>query len=268
MKSFSRLMRHLVTSIMVLSSTIPTSLTAETDHSKPAGSCFITVGWEPWEPYMYLTPGTEVSGLDIEILEALAQEAGCILNYKQANWRSLLVMIQNGEVDVLPGASISESRKSFALFSESYREEHFAFYVNFEDLDEFPITIQSLVEGGKKIGVTSGYMYGDELTYYQDSESYAEHFVETAIGEANIYSLLQHSIDVFVEDPFVATYNLQRKGLSDQIKQLPIDIHTGDIYLMFSKQTVEQEVVDRFNKALAKIKKNTVYKRITERYQL
>ena len=177
-------------------------------------------------------------------------------------------MVQNGEVDIVPGASMSESRKSFALFSKPYREEHFAFYVNSEDFAGFPKTMKDIVEQGKNIGVTSGYMYGDELTKYQDSEKHAERFIETAIGEANVYNLLQHSIDVFVEDPFVATYNLQRKGLSDQIKQLPIDIHTGDIYLMFSKQTVDDETVKRFNKALAKIKKNTVYKRITERYQL
>ena len=212
------------------------------------------VGWEPWEPYMYLTPGNEVSGLDIELIEAIAQEAGCILSYTQANWASLLVMVQNGEVDILPGASMSKSREAYALFSSSYREEHFAFYVNAEDFDAFPTTIKEIVKNDKKVGITSGYMYGDEMTDLQDSSDHENNFVETEVGEANMYNLLQRSIDVFVEDPFVAIYNLKRKGLGDQIKQLPIDIHTGDVHLMFSKKTVNQATVDRFNKALKKFR--------------
>ena len=83
-----------------------------------------------------------------------------------------------------------------------------------------------------------------------------------------MYFLMQHSIDVFVEDPFVAIYNLRRKGLTDQIKQLPIDIHTGDVHLMFSKATVNQKTVDRFNKALAKMRQGRIYAKIMERYQL
>ena len=268
MQSISLFTKTFLLSLSIITAAITQPSNAIEDISKPAGSCFMRVGWEPWEPYMYLTPGNEVSGLDIELIEAIAQEAGCILSYTQANWHSLLVMVQNGEVDIVPGASKSEARNKYALFSDSYREEHFAFYVNNEDLAAFPKTISGIINAKKKIGVTSGYMYGSELTTYQDDLKYAESFVESALGEANMYHLLEKSIDVFVEDPFVAVYNLQRKGLVGQIKQLPIDIHSGDVYLMFSKRTVMQPAVDRFNKALATIKQRKIYRKITERYQL
>ncbi len=269
MVSISRFALSVIVLTLIHFTTLNSSIVyAEQDKDKPAGSCFMKVGWEPWEPYMYLTPGNEVSGLDIEIIEAIAQEAGCILSYTQANWASLLVMLQNGEVDILPGASRSKAREAYALFSDSYREEHFAFYVNSDDLDGFPKTITGILEGSKQVGITSGYMYGDEMADLQDSDKYAEQFVETAVGEANMYHLMQRSIDVFVEDPFVAIYNLKRKGLTDQIKQLPIDIHSGDVHLMFSRETVNQKTVDRFNKALAKLRKAKIYAKIMERYQL
>lgn len=269
MYSISRTAMSLfITTLLFTTLVVSPSIYAEQDKDKPAGSCFMKVGWEPWEPYMYLTPGNEVSGLDIELIEAIAQEAGCILSYTQANWASLLVMVQNGEVDLLPGASISESRKAYALFSDSYREEHFAFYVNSEDLQGFPKTIKEIMENNKKVGVTSGYMYGKELADYQDSVKHENNFMETEVGEANMYNLMQHSIDVFVEDPFVAVYNLRRKGLTEQIKQLPIDIHTGTVHLMFSQTTVNQKTVDRFNKVLAKMKQGRIYKKIMERYEL
>ena len=57
---------------------------------KTEPACSITMGWDPWEPYMYLMPGNKVSGLDVEIISALAEEADCDLNFVQDDWMSLL----------------------------------------------------------------------------------------------------------------------------------------------------------------------------------
>ena len=39
--------------------------------------CKLSVGWDPWEPYQYADTDGEIRGLDIEILELLAADAGC-----------------------------------------------------------------------------------------------------------------------------------------------------------------------------------------------
>lgn len=231
-------------------------------------ACSITMGWDPWEPYMYLMPGNKVSGLDIEIISALAEEADCDLNFVQDDWMSLLQKVEKGEVDMVAGASITEKRKKYALFSEPYRRESFVMYVRAGEQDNFSENIKSIASAGKTIGLTTDYIYGDQVSNLQDSPDFAKQFVYSPVGEANFYNLLQHNVDVVVEDPFVGAYNLKRKGLSDQIDQLDITIHSGEVHLMFSMQSVDHTTVASFNKALETIKANGTYQDILKKYLL
>ncbi len=246
--------------------------TAQPESQPPAAveepACQLTMGWDPWEPYMYLTPGNTVSGLDIEIIQALAEEAGCSLEYVQDDWMTLLKKVEEGTVDLVAGASETEKRKDYALFTDAYRSESFVLYVRTGETENFAGNLRQILDNGKRIGVTTDYIYGDEVADLQDSEKYAKQFVNYAVGEVNYYNLLQHTVDVIIEDPFVGAYNLKRKGIDDQIEQLPITIHSGEVHLMFSIKSVDHTTVNRFNKALGTIKRNGSYQEILKRYTL
>ncbi|MEE4246909.1 MAG: transporter substrate-binding domain-containing protein [Kangiellaceae bacterium] len=237
------------------------------DQPKPA-ECKLTMGWDPWEPYMYLMPGDKVSGLDIEIIEALANEANCSLEFIQDDWMHLLQKVEKGEVDLVAGASITEKRKEYALFSDAYRTENFVLYIRQGERSKFGRDILAMVESGKKVGVTTDYIYGDEVTDLQDNETYSEQFVYATVDEENYFNLLQHTVDVIIDDPFVGAYNLKRKGITEQIEQLPMKIYSGDVHLMFSMRSVDHTIVERFNAALEKIKGNNQYNDILQRYML
>ncbi len=244
---------------------------AVTENAKPMAkepACELTMGWDPWEPYMYLTPGNTVSGLDIEIIEAVATEAKCELKFVQNDWMNLLKQVQEGTVDLVAGASITEKRKSYALFSDSYREESFALYVRKGEADQFSGGIAGIISAGKRFGVTTDYLYGDEIAVYRDDPQYASQFISSAVGEANYYNLLSHNVDVIVEDPFVGAYNLKRKGIDDQIEKLPFALHTGEVHLMFSIKSVDFTVVERFNNAFKNIQKDGRYQAILKKYLL
>ncbi|WMS85986.1 substrate-binding periplasmic protein [Pleionea litopenaei] len=231
-------------------------------------TCSVTMGWDPWEPYMYLAPGNKVSGLDIELIQALAAESNCELNFVQDQWMRLLEKLEQGEVDLVAGASVTEKRKSYALFSEPYRAENFVLYVRSGEKDSFPKTFKDIVESGKKIGVTTDYIYGDQVSDFQDDPNYTKQFVYSSVGEANYYNLMQHNVDVIIEDPFVGAYNIKRKGIEDQIDKLDIQIHSGDVHLMFSMKSVDHTILTRFNEALKTLKANGKYKQILQKYML
>ncbi|WP_144392444.1 substrate-binding periplasmic protein [Pleionea sediminis] len=230
--------------------------------------CQLTMGWDPWEPYLYLTPGNNVSGLDIELIEAMAEEASCSLKFVQHDWMTLLEMIRKGEVDLVAGASITEKRKEFAMFSDPYRSENFVLYVRTGEVDKFDADINKIITAGHKVGVTTDYIYGEKVANLQDSNDYSDQFVYSTVGEANYYNLLQHNVDVIIEDPFVGAYNLKRKGMEDQIEQLELTIHSGNVHLMFSMKSVDHKIVSRFNEAISSIKNSGKYKEILDKYLL
>ncbi|NVJ50362.1 MAG: amino acid ABC transporter substrate-binding protein [Gammaproteobacteria bacterium] len=264
-----RILPLIITSVLLVACDDPAPPKAQPSAAQPkVNDCQLTMGWDPWEPYMYLTPGNEVSGLDIELIQALAEESNCQLSFVQDHWMSLLQKLEVGEVDLVAGASITEKRKSYAMFSEPYRSENFVLYVRAGEKAKFAESFSDIVASGKRIGVTTDYIYGEQVSSLQDKPEFSASFVYSAVGEANYYNLLQHNVDVIIEDPFVGAYNIKRKGIEEQIDKLDIRLHSGDVHLMFSIKSVDHTTVTRFNEALKSLKKKGTYKQILQRYML
>lgn len=231
------------------------------------GDCSLTMGWDPWEPYLFADIDGTVRGLDIELISAFAEQAGCEIDFTQASWSELLKRLREGEVDVVAGASKTSNREAFAHFSDPYRRETFALYVRDTEASKYPSTvIADVLAMGMKIGVVSDYVYGDEIAALQDDPEYASQFVEVPISELNYVSLLDYSIDGFLEDPFVAATILRKKGYAEDIEPHPLVIDTGAVHFMFSRETVSKEVVDRLNEAMSDLIADGSYQAILDKY--
>jgi len=195
-----------------------------------AASCNLKMGWDPWEPYQYLSLDDEVKGLEVDLIHAMANEAGCDITFVQDNWMNLLTGIRNGSIDMLGGATKTKSREMFARFSDSYRHESFLLYVRVGESENFADrSLKELLEDGFRLGITQDYIYGEQVNAIQDDENLSSKLVSVPITEVNYYNLTQGHIDGFLEDPFVAAFTIKRKGLQGQIEALGIEIHSGDV---------------------------------------
>ena len=234
--------------------------------SKP--SCELTMGWDPWAPYQYLSPDNKVNGLEIDLISSMANQAGCSIAFVQGDWMNLLKGIRNGTVDLLGGASKTPQRAEFATFSNPYRHESFVLYIRAEQKKELASkSLAELLNNGFRLGVTEDYIYGDKVAAFQDDSSLTSQIVTVPVTEVNYYNLTQHQIDGFLEDPFVAAYTIRRKGLSDQIESTSIEVASGDVSIMFSKESVPDDVIERFNQGLAAIKASGEYQIILDKYR-
>lgn len=230
--------------------------------------CQYRVGFEAWEPYQFVDIQQQPAGLDIEILQALAAQMNCQLVMTQGNWTDLVTALKEGQLDVLPAASKTIARENFAHFSKPYRNEKFVLFVrsantelaNYNSLAEF-------IAAGRKVGIVSDYYYGEELSELYANPQMKTGFVEAALSELNLQRLNDEEIDGMFEDSLVGTSMLRKKGLSNTIGQHSIHLGQTDVYLMFSKQTVQEPVVEQFNTALDIIRGNGTYQAILAKYQ-
>jgi len=229
--------------------------------------CSLTMGFDAWEPYQYMTVGNTVTGLDVELVRAVASEMQCELSIVQGSWVELLGLLKEGKIDFVLGASVTEDRQAFAYFSEPYRQEQFSLYVRANNVDLPVASIQDFINAGHKLGIVNEYYYGDEIAELYASVESRPQFVGAIISEMNMARLLDEEIDGFLEDSFVAASILRRKGLDDLIKPHQVTLGNNDVYVMFSKASVEEQLVAEFNRGLAAIKQNGLYKQIVERYQ-
>lgn len=245
------------------------SAAAPTAEPEFAEGCSLVMGWDPWEPYLYGDVDGTVRGLDIELISAISEQAGCEISFAQASWSELLKRLRAGEVDVVAGASKTRNREAFARFSDPYRRETFALYVRDTEASKYPSTvIGDVLALGMKVGVVSDYVYGDEIAALQDDAQYANQFVEVPISELNYVSLLDYKIDGFLEDPFVAATILRKKGYAEDIEQHPLVVDTGAVHFMFSRATVSGAIVDSLNQALSELIADGRYQAILDKYSL
>lgn len=230
-------------------------------------TCAVSLGFDVWEPYQYVDVDGQVRGLDIEVIQFLLADMNCSVTYVRGTWVSLLEDLRQGNVDMLLGASKTEAREAFALFSESYRKEEFSLYIRKEDSTRMAYQdISDFIENNSKIGVVGDYYYGQRISALLDGELTRDSFVSGIMGELNIARLLDMDIDGFLEDSFVGASIIRRKALSTYIVAHPFTVNTGDIYVMFSKQSVDPAFVQRFDLSLSKIKQDGEYEKIMAKY--
>lgn len=232
-----------------------------------APPCSIQMGWDPWEPYQYKDVDGNLRGLDVELVQLIAGTAGCDVNYVEGRWVTLLRQLQEGDVDMLTGASRTPSRESFAWFTEPYRQETFQLFVRREDIDKHSATdLAGLLEGDFRLGITEQFSYGDAVERLQEMPRFADKFVGATIGELNYARLLDLEIDGFLGDPIVVTRAFRLRNMGDQIVPHPIEIHRGNVDLMFSKLSVTEETVARFDEALRTIKADGRHQAVLDKY--
>ena len=230
-------------------------------------SCQFTIGFDVWEPYQYIGLGKEVKGMDIELVNMVANKLNCGIEYRQDSWGNLLGELKAGKIDMVLGASITEERKAFALFSEAYRSEEFLLYIRAEEVHKHrQASVVDFVLENNKIGTIGEYYYGEELSGLMDDDKYGKQFQPVFIGEINLARLLDGDIDGFLEDSFVGASLMRRKGLAKYITPHQAKISTGDVYVMFSRATISSEKVNDFNQALVELKNNGDYDKLVAKY--
>lgn len=249
---------------------VPPAASAKASAVVPANSsnCILRLGYEAWEPYQFTNLDNKADGLDVEVLQAVAERMQCQLQPQQGSWTELVAALKAGELDMLPGASQTEARREFAHFSQPYRTEQFQLFIRSADSASYPQTsLSDFMAAGHKVGIISDYFYGNEFAELSAREEMKANFIEASLGELNVARLLDEDIDAMLEDAFVGRSMLRRKGLAEQIGTHSITLGSSDVYVMFSKASVSPEQVEAFNQALAALKQDGSYAAIIARYQ-
>ncbi|MEC7433555.1 MAG: transporter substrate-binding domain-containing protein, partial [Pseudomonadota bacterium] len=75
----------------------------------------VTVGVDHSPPYRILEP-SQKSGLYLELFEEIADRLGWRVQYREAPFRRILLLMRRGEVDVMLGPLRTEEREEFMTF--------------------------------------------------------------------------------------------------------------------------------------------------------
>jgi polar amino acid transport system substrate-binding protein len=226
-----------------------------------ASACEIKVSWESWSPYQVKDSSGKISGLDVELTEAVAKEAGCKITFIDLPWNRQLSQNEAGEVDVTMGASKTPEREAFASFTEGYRNEINSLFMLKGTGAEIK-SIADLASTKLKIAVARGTSYGPEI------DAIKAKFDGTADNDdLNVKKALAGRIDGFLVDQFSGFDLIKSAKASDKIVLHPLAISSGEVYLMVSKKSKIADLSTKLNEGLKKIKANGTQAKIIAKYK-
>lgn len=230
--------------------------------------CIIIMGWDPWEPYQYEIAGGQVFGLDVDLVSAVARNAGCGLDFRKGSWRGLMRQLREGQIDLLAGATRTAEREEFAWFTEPYRDEEFYLYVSADRFDELEArSLEEVLGRGFRIGVVDDYLYGEEIQQYQDDPVYEDQFVYAAMAETNMSQLLDGEVDGIIEDKFVGASIIRQKNLGSVVRAHPARFGSSPVSLMVSRASVDPQRFESLNRSVRELIDNGAIEKVLAQYR-
>ncbi len=230
--------------------------------------CKLSVGWEPWPPYLFLDENGELTGLDKEFITAVAKEANCTLTFRKLPWQRHLEDLKHGRIDIATSASKNQERMKYAYFSNAYRSEFVALFVRKGESEKYIIqSLKDIIKMPFKLGVTRGYYYGKQYEKLIMNPQFEKRIQKVTYAYQNYEKLIAKRVNGFLADKFSAAESLRKLNLTDRIEIHPMPIiPTGKIFFMFSKRSVAPETIQIFNDALATLRANGSSDKILKKY--
>ena len=216
----------------------------------PATSGAVVVGTNAeYQPFEFVDANGDIIGFDIDLMNALAEEAGLEIEFVNTKWDGIFVALANGEFDaVISAVTITPERGEVVDFTEPYFNAGQAVAVRGDN--DAIAGVESLVEGisvGVQLGTTGDIYATDNLPVE------VSRFDETPLA---IQALANGDVDAVVADaPTLADYIKANPDLGLKVVGEPF---TDEFYgIAVNKERTD--VLDALNAALATVQENGVY---------
>lgn len=202
-------------------------------------------------PFEFQDKDGKYVGFDMELIRAVGKEMGYEVDIQNLNFDGLIPAIGAKNIDVaISGMTITEERKNKVLFCDPYYQAGLTIAVKEDNQD-----IKSFSDlKGKKIAVQIGTTSATEAKKVEGAEvkefnSSADTFTELGNG----------GVDAVINDRPVNDYFIVQNPKA-KVKVLS-DVLTAEEYgIALSKDN--QELADKINAALKKLKENGEYDKI------
>ena len=228
-----------------------------------ARSADLSVGWELWYPYQYHNKQQELAGLDIETFNAIMTQAKLTFTTAELPWKTHLHYIKTGKMDIAMGASWSKEREEFAYFSMPYRQETVKLFVKKGTAKNISLpSLTDLVGSPYLIGVEGGYFYGLDYQKLIRRLDFQANISEVIDLEQNVSLVLEGNLDGFLVDPITMRAFVDKYKMNNLFEEHPVEIYSADIYIMLSKKSMNESVLNKINQAIETLKKDGSLRKI------
>lgn len=211
----------------------------------------------------------ELSGLDIDLANAIFSEAGFDIEFRVYPWKRIVYLIEHGELDVALSAAKSPERREFALFgNEAYRLGHNLLFARKENAPHFDpeAGLSQFIAQPVRIGVQRGVSYSAEYDRLLSDPRFVKQLVVVDAASRLPELLMMDRADVVLGSEMDQQKEIKKHGLTGEV--VPVFYLMSDeeaaSHLMFSKKTVSAGWIERVDTAMRRLKASGRYQQILD----
>ncbi|MDP5135298.1 transporter substrate-binding domain-containing protein [Rheinheimera baltica] len=232
-------------------------------------ACAIRMSVESDFPPHLIQQNSQWTGLSVELMQRLAQEVDCQLEFVHSPWLRSLQLSEDGKLDVLTHLSYTEQRKAqFAFIGPHHLESIYLV----GDPTEIPATL-NLVQLAKDtdlgaIAVLHGAYYGEEFARLSQQPGLSRQLVTISSIQDKLALLRAGRITAILEDISVLHY-WQQHQYPDADKYQPLfKVYESKVYFGFSKASLSAEQISALAQAWQRLYQQGKLARVYEKYQI
>lgn len=236
--------------------------------TEAACSKTIMVAYDDWIPYTYTFPDGAVVGLDAEIIQEMMARAGCTYLYKRTPSKRAFVELENGLVDMLRGASVTEERKKLGWFTEPYRKEEIRLMIRKGEADLYPLdSLESII--GTRIVISAGQgWYGPEYAELIKDERFQQQLLITHSNVQRVKMLARNRINMMLGDPVSMIHSAKSCCNTGIFELHPLSLYSGEVNFLLGFKSLQPGDRQAIDAALQSMKDDGSLAAIIERYSL
>lgn len=212
-------------------------------------------------PFSHLESDGSLSGIDVEFIESLFRKIDCPVSFVVMPFKRAVFELANGDIDMMPFASITEERKAFAYFSTPYRNETVGMVFRKEDVGKYRLTsLDDVIDQGLVLGHEQSAYRGEFFKAFLENPASKPHVFNVVSASEGIKMLSAGRIDAMVEMPAATLAMAAKMGLPDRFAEHPLLLWSDPVHFMYSKKSVSPELIAKIDNALKAAVQEKAYK--------
>ncbi len=222
----------------------------------------LRIAMDQWPPYEHHKDGKS-TGVSLEATTAVLKSMGVgIRSMETVPWGRGLEMLKGGEIDALVSGVYTPERAKYSYYpKESILTAEWRAFVHCHRSN--PAIFDSIEQlYRKRIGIVRNFSYPKEFIDRAKQISFLE---PVNLDETNFRKLITGRIDVVISDYLNGLWLLNELGIDSVVCATSVPIGSREIYVLFSKKTVNKELVGRFSEELRRFKSTPAYKELLKK---
>ncbi len=166
----------------------------------PAWACVLRVQVSDFPPYSYQKDG-EWQGSRVVLSQRLAGKINCTVRFYDVPWARALILLQQGDLDLMFNLTPTPERQSFLWFSRPHHLERLAFATTITDSHLRQIKhLNELTAFPGTIALTQGSFMGAEMAKLMGQPNFQQKILEVAERRVKNELVLKDRAQGLVED--------------------------------------------------------------------